>query len=303
MKKGLILMAAIGCLAVAAPAADVVGLLSTVSGTVQIVRAGQSAPVAARTADLIGAGDRIITGKNSDATFVFCPSSKAAKITADSDVEFQASAYAAKKGKLADERTLPACRLPTSLTLAYASQQQAGMPRYRGAQLVLISPSQTNIATLKPRFVWVAVDSAKHYDIKLMDREERVLWKQTVTTTEVDYPADAKPIVWGQKYWWRVTARDSEETLSEIGSFFQVLPSELADKVRSTEAALRKSIQSSPDDNAARFLLAFTYEENGMLHDAARVYAEIAARMGTNDWVHTRRAELANKLGWDKVDR
>src|SRR5437867_11158405 len=56
-----------------AHAAGPVGLLSMVSGTVQIVRAGEKTPAVARTADLIQPGDRVVTGRNSEASFLFCP--------------------------------------------------------------------------------------------------------------------------------------------------------------------------------------------------------------------------------------
>lgn len=303
MRKGLLLIAFVACLAAAAPAADVVGLVSTVSGTVQIIRPGVPAPYPARVADLIAAGDRLVTGRNSDASFIFCPASKAGKVAADSDVEFQAKTFVAKKGKLTEERPLPSCKLPTTLTLAYASQQQAGMPRLRGAPLALKSPAQTQVASVTPQFNWTAVDSAKHYDIKLMDREERILWKQRVTSTQVIYPADAKPMAWGQKYWWRVTASDGEETINEATSYFQVLPVDQADAVRSAEATLRKTIQENPADNGPRFLLAFLYEENGILHEAALVYDELAQRMGPQDWVRSRRDELQVKLGWNAIGR
>ena len=37
--------------------------------------------------------------------------------------------------------------------------------------------------------------------------------------------------------------------------------------------------------NGPRFLLAFLYEENGMVDEAARVYGELADRMQPQDWV------------------
>ncbi len=293
---------AILSLSAVAQAADTVGLLSMVSGSVQIIRAGQKTPVPARTADLIAAGDRVVTGRNSEAGFLFCPESRAGKIPADADVQFEAATIQLRKGKLSDERKVPTCRLPANLALATASQQQAGMMRLRGSNLLLRSPSHTNVATLQPRFRWAPVDNAKQYDVKLLDREERILWRQSVSSTEVQYPADAQPLAWGQKYWWRVTARDGEDTLTEAGSYFQVLPGEQAEQVRASESNLRRLLQDNPADNGPRFLLAFLYEENGMLDEAARIYGELADRMGRQDWVQNRLLELMNKLGWDKPD-
>lgn len=290
------------CLSVAARASTAVGLLSMVSGSVQIVRAGQKTAVPARTADLIGAGDRIVTGRNSEASFLFCPESRAAKIPANSEVQFEANTLQVRKGKLAEERKVPSCRLPANLVLASASQLQSGMMRMRGSNLVLRSPSHTNIATQHPRFRWGPVDNAKAYDVKVMDREERILWRQTLSSTEVQYPSDAHALAWGQKYWWRVTARDGEDVLTEAGTYFQLLASDQAERVRSTESNLRRMMEESPADNGPRFLLAFLYEDNGMLDEAARIYGELADRMGRQEWVQGRLNELMNKLGWDRLE-
>jgi len=283
-------------------AAEPVGLLSMVSGNVQIVRAGETAPVAARIADLLGAGDRVVTGTNSEATFLYCPQSRAAKMTARSEVQFDAGALAVHKGKLTEERRVPTCRLPASLALASASKLQSGMLRLRGSNLLMRSPSHTNIATLQPRFRWEPIENATGYELKLLDREENILWKQTISSTEVQYPADGMPLAWGQKYWWRVTARQGEETLTEAGSYFQVLSADQAAAVRSDEATLQRLRELNHDDNSALFLLAFLYEDNGMLDEAARLYGELAGRLGSQDWVQGRLNELMGKLGWDRLE-
>ena len=288
-------------LAVAAQGATPVGLLSMVSGNVTILRSGQKTPVPARTADLITAGDRILTGKNSEAAFLFCPQSRAAKIPAGAEVQFNARTLKVLKGNLNGERKVPSCRLPSNLVLASASRMQSGMMRLRGANLLLRSPSRTRIATRHPRFLWGAVDNAEAYEVKLMNREEKILWRQTVTTTDLQYPAEAQALKGGKKYWWRVTAREGEDTLVEAGSFFQVLPDERAEQVRDTESALRQLLQDNPSDNGPRFLLAFLYEEHGMLDEAARVYGQLADRMGPQAWVQGRLTQLLNKLGWDRV--
>ena len=287
-------------LCAAVQAAIPVGILFRVSGNVQIVRAGQKSPVPARTADLIAVGDRILTGKNPEAAFLFCPESRAAKVLANADVQFEATSVRVRKGKLGNESKVPSCRLPANLTLAGASQLQSVMIRLRGSNSLLRSPSRTNIATLQPQFRWVPVDNADTYDVKLMDREERILWRQRVSSTEVQYPADVQALAWGEKYWWRVTARKREEPLTEAGSYFRVLLREEAERVRTTESNLRRALQENPADNGSRFLLAFLYEENGMLDEAAWVYSELTDQRDPQEWVRARLTELMNKLGWDQ---
>jgi len=290
------------CVAPILKAAEPVGLLSMVTGEVQIVRAGESAPVAARTADLIGAGDRVLTGTGAEATFLFCPESRAAKMTAQSEVQFDAAAIAVKKGRLAEERKVPTCRLPASLVLAAASKMKSGNLRLRGSGMVLRSPANTLVTTLTPGFRWDAVENAAGYEIKLQDREERILWNAKVSGTEVSYPATASALAWGQKYRWRVTAQSGAEALDEAGSSFQVMPSDQAEKVRAAAAELEKQRTANPTDNGPLFLLAFLYEDSGMLDEAVRVYDDLARRMGPQDWVQSRMNDLMGKLGWDRLE-
>ena len=288
--------------AAAAQAQTPVGLLSLVSGDAQVVRAGQQNPTPARTADLLAAGDRVITGAGGEVTFLFCPQSKTAKLGPGAEIEFAAGAYTVKKGAVSGERQVPSCRLPSTLTLASASKVQSGMLRLRGASIQLRTPSRTNTATLRPEFQWEPVDRAQKYEVRVLDREERVLWRGEVTGTSVEYPADATALQWGQRYRWRVTARDASETLDEATTFFQVLPADQAQDVRLAEDSLRAMVEQSPNDNWPRFLLAFLYEERGMLDQAAQVYHDLDRRMGTQPWVEGRLAELMNKLGWTDVD-
>jgi hypothetical protein len=281
----------------AAHAQAPVGLLSFVSGDAQIVRSGQQNPTPARTADLIAAGDRVITGTG-EVTFLFCPQSKTAKLGSGAEIEFAATAYTVKKGTVSGEKQVPSCRLPATLTLASASNVQSGMLRLRGASLLLRSPSRTNTATLQPQFEWEPVERAQKYEVRVLDREERVLWRSEVTGTSVEYPADATALQWGQRYRWRVTARDASETLDEATTFFSVLPAEQAQDVRMAEDSLRAMVEQNPEDNWPRFLLAFLYEERGMLDQAARLYYDLDQKTGTQPWVEGRLNELMNKLGW-----
>lgn len=300
MSRGIVWL--LCCVVPMLHAAEPVGVLSLVSGQVQLVRAGQSEAVAARTADLIGAGDRLITGAGSEAAFLFCPQSRSAKLTAQGEVRFEAASVVVVKGQLAQERPVPTCRLPASLVLTAASQLRAGNLRLRGSGLVLRSPANTQVPTLTPKFRWDPVEDAVRYEIRLQDREERILWRAEVSGTEVAYPAEATPLVWGQRYRWRVTARGNGEALDEAGSSFQVMPGEQAEKVRAAAAELEQQRAGNPTDNGPLFLLAFLYEDNGMLDEAVRVYHELAQRLGQQDWVQSRMNDLMGKLGWDRLE-
>lgn len=293
------LVIAILAFATAAHAQAPVGLLSLVSGDAQIVRSGQQAAAPARTADLLAPGDRIVTGTKGEVTFLFCPQSKTAKVGPNSEIEFAAGAYTVKKGAVSAEKQVPSCRLPSTLTLSSASKVQSGMLRLRG-DLVMRSPVNTSIATLRPRFWWEPMRRARSYELRVRDREEHILWRTDLSGTEAEYPAEATPLAWGQKFYWRLTARDDAgEQLESAEKPFQVLAADQAQEVHLAEDSLRAMVEQNPSDNWPRFLLAFLYEERGMFDEAAKVYYELDQR-GTQPWVEGRLTELMNKLGWDE---
>jgi len=296
----LVAVLALGSLVASAQAP--VGLLSSVKGTVQIVRAGKTTPDTARPADLIGAEDRLITGANGEAVFLYCPDPKSARLMGGGEAVFGASALQVKKGKLSDERKVGGCRLPTTLALSGASQQQVGLVRTRGGDVNLRSPTRSFIDNTRPKFRWLPVDGAKSYDFRVTDREEKTLFQTTVATTEVEYPADAAKLVPGQKYWWRVTARGADDTLAEAGTFFQTLNEKQAVEFRAAEADLKKQVAATPADNGPLILLAFLYEENGLLENAALTYDDLMHRLGSNDWLITQRNTALNRLGWNEQE-
>src|SRR5580658_1859632 len=97
----------VGSLPVACFAEDApVGLVSLVKGSVQIQRAGQKTPVAAKMADLVGTGDRLITGAGGEAVFIYCPDARSARLAAAGEVTFTANALQVTKGKLADDHRI-----------------------------------------------------------------------------------------------------------------------------------------------------------------------------------------------------
>jgi hypothetical protein len=282
-----------------------VGLLSSVRGTVQIVRAGQTAPVAAKMADLIGPGDRLITGPNSEAVFLYCPDPRSARLPAGGEVVFAATALQVRRGKLADERKTAGCRLPATLALAASSQQQVGLVKTRPLGLVTqrAPVGGTFIPENRPVFRWQPVEGAKSYDIRVTDREEQTLFKTTVTGTEITYPAEAPALAAGRKYWWRVVARDGEENLSEANNSFQTMSDTQAKEFKAAEADLKKQIAATPADSGPKILLAFLYEEYGMWDLAARAYDDLSRQIGENDWLKVRLYTAMGKLGWERVDR
>ncbi|GEM_PF-3205220 len=281
-----------------------VGLLSLVKGSVQIQHAGQKAAVPAKMADLVGPGDKLITGPGAEAAFIYCPDARSARLTAAGEITFTAKAMNVTKGKLADDHKIAGCRLPSTLALSSASQQTVGLVKTRDVgELRLVTPVEgVYVSAPRPKFSWVPVKDATRYEVRLQNREEEVVFKTTVTGTTFEYPADRPALEAGQKYWWRVVAVGKEGPMNQEGTFFQTLPAGQAKEFLATEADLKRQIVADPADTGPRILLAFLYEENGMYDSAARSYDELSKTVTDNNWIKLRLETMLGKLHWEKVE-
>ncbi len=286
----------------APPADDApVGLVTSVKGAVQILRAGQSKPVPAKMADLIGPNDHVITGAGAEATILSCGDSRSARLQPLGEIILTTLAMVVNKGKLLDDRKIAGCRLPSTLALSAASKQQAGLSRLRtGSVVKLRTPVEgVYVSEAHPKFSWEPVEGATKYEVRVQNREEEVLFKTTVTGTSFTYPSDGPPLEPGQKYWWRLIAFGSDGAPSMAGTFFQTLPAAQAKDFKLAEADLKKQVAANPKDTGPRILLAFLYEENGMYDSAWHSYDQLSNELKDNNWIKSRQDAMQQKLGWD----
>lgn len=84
------------------------------------------------------------------------------------------------------------------------ANQIGGASRGAGPKLVLYAPHKGRVLTLRPSFRWQG-DAAASYQFHLQDLTGSLSWDRAVTGTNLDYPADAPPLVAGQTYLWKVT--------------------------------------------------------------------------------------------------
>ena len=74
-----------------------------------------------------------------------------------------------------------------------------------------LSPSRETIETLNPTFSWIDMDKAEGYWLFLSDDEnmDNLIWNKKVESNSFTYPADAIPLISGNKYYWRIIMLDS----------------------------------------------------------------------------------------------
>ncbi len=106
------------------------GLVLSPAGS-QLLRANTGTPLAARSGDLLFAGDGLRTGAAA-ASFLFCPMKAIETLTPTGEVRLEATQPKLKSGKLS-QQTVNACALPQTLRVSIASQQHYGVTMTRGA--------------------------------------------------------------------------------------------------------------------------------------------------------------------------
>ncbi len=128
MRK-LVLLAACASIALAAIPEEPVGLILNPGGG-QLLRADAETPLAARSGDLLFAGDGLRTSSNT-ASFLFCPGKALETLSSSGEVRLDDKKPKVRSGSIS-EQPARSCALPKTLRVASASQQHYGVTMTRG---------------------------------------------------------------------------------------------------------------------------------------------------------------------------
>ena len=115
-----------------------VGLVLNAAGS-KLLRADTETPLAARSGDLLFAGDGLKTESGS-ASFLFCPAKEIDTLSASGEVRFDTKQPKVRAGKIS-EQPARACTLPQTLRVAVASQQHYGVSMTRGINKPEVPPT------------------------------------------------------------------------------------------------------------------------------------------------------------------
>ena len=91
-------------------------------GGAKLVRAGVETPLAAKSGDVLFAGDAMKT-ESARASFLYCPAKSSQALEPAGDVLFGPAQLKVRAGKLADTKPIASCFLPQVVRVAVASQQ------------------------------------------------------------------------------------------------------------------------------------------------------------------------------------
>jgi tetratricopeptide (TPR) repeat protein len=107
-----------------------VGLVLSTAGA-KLLRANTETPLAARTGDVLFAGDSL-RAESSPVNFLFCPAKSSESLAPNTEVILETAKLKVKAGKIADTKPVASCFLPQLVRVAVASQQHYGVSMTRG---------------------------------------------------------------------------------------------------------------------------------------------------------------------------
>ncbi len=234
-----------------ASAASAIGMLTQVRGQVFVQRG--TAKVEARLADLLYAGDVLITGAG-EAVIIYCPSSERMSIPGNATLELQADGVKVLKGA-APAKAPAKCLLPR-VALGKESLERVGAFRARGYPPI-VQYLGGPITASRPTFAWEPIERATAYRLTLKDAErEEALWETQTTLLTISYP-DSRPPLQAGSYVWEVRAEGGGEILAQGTASIDVKPNaDLSKAGAGPEAELTRALEF---ENAGYYAEAAAY--------------------------------------------
>jgi tetratricopeptide (TPR) repeat protein len=113
--------------------------LVLLAGGGKLLRAGTETAVAAKSGDILFAGDAV-RAEGAPSSFLYCPGKTSQALDAGGEVELDAKQLKVKAGKLADQKSVGTCLLPQVVRVAVASQQHYGVTMTRGGPAEMSPP-------------------------------------------------------------------------------------------------------------------------------------------------------------------
>jgi len=261
-----------------------IALLTEVSGSVELARAGSNTFNVADWGSPLFEGDRIRTAAGAEAVVLFSNNNLT---TVSAGNTFTVSGSSQGSGRSVSGSIISS---DADLTLHRAGQGEIevlGGLRNSGASsaLGLTYPVNTRVMTSRPTFTWTAGDDFDMYTISLRS-STGVIWEAETDETTLDLPADVPALEAGQTYYWEVTG---EAMLDEVSSglmSFEVMDAASQTALDEGIASLEEMYVGEELGSAYYYLLGTLYAQHGAIGEAIGAFEWIAEHHPASGSVH-----------------
>ena len=254
----LLFLVGLMTLPVQAQSGPPLGMVLGANGTVEIERDGVRD--GGRLADLLYAGDRVITGTG-DISFVFCPTESRISLAPNSSLELTETGITSLDGPEPTSMPVP-CVLP-QVSLGAESMERVGALRGRGYPAIELYLGG-QISQPYPSFNWGALEGVDSYHVSLTTEDGAFVWETDTSDNAAEYPESMPELENGQIYRWEVTGRSGDDILGQQAANLTVV-----DDASFEEAGF--------EDTLVR---AVALENAGYYSEAAAVYRQFRESEG-----------------------
>lgn len=276
----------------AEPVAFVISIQRGAADDARVQTATETRP--AETLHELHAGDQVLVGANARVVVLYHPGARTETVTTHTSplVIRPAAATGAPDGHRMGRAFSKLARLVEREAPTYRPMHGRQL-----APLVLVSPRNTRVFADDLAFQW---QGQGEHELRLRNGTQ-VLWKPTVQSSPVAYPATEKRLTAGVKYRWEL-----QRGSTKAEAAFEIVPADEAQAVRRALAEanafdaetqplartaiyvdhglLANAIQeleratASADDDALHRLLGGLYTDVGLTEHAARAFSRVKSR-------------------------
>ena len=254
----LLLVGGLMTLPVKAQGGPPLGMVLEASGTVEIERDGVRD--GGRLADLLYAGDRVITGTG-QISFVFCPTESRIILVENASLELTETGITSLDGPEPTSNPVP-CVLP-QVSLGAESMERVGALRGRGYPAIELYLGG-QISQIRPSFRWGALEGVDSYHVSLTTEDGAFVWETDTSDSSAVYPESMSALEDGQIYRWEVTARSGNDIVGQQAANLTVMGNASFEEAEFDEALVR----------------AVALENAGFYSEAAAVYRQFRESEG-----------------------
>lgn len=285
-------------------------MLTNIVGTVEWKGAEGTVWKRATLMALLGTGDVLRTGEASSATVVFFTDSHLERIPPKATVRVRAM----QLQPLGDmkrisvpslEKVPPAGRTAILVQKGgpvFKAISQTAAGRYGAVGIratgepILLSPLRPKTRSNRPLFAWAAVEGADTYEVRLEDRQGKVLFQRETADAQLAYPEELPPLVRNAGYRWQVQAKAGGKALARNSTEFHVLAAQSVATLSQQEAAIKRSVPSGRD-TTVHILLARLYMDYGLCAEAIQQLEEAVAINPSDPALHEELVPLYEYVG------
>jgi hypothetical protein len=278
------------------PVATVVEVVGKPTKLIETVRK----PI--RRLDMLRPGDVVTTGPAEGLTIVFGKDGHLEKLSAGVSLTVAESGGTQTSGEGKVERlasTLPEPSLGAFRDKIRSAKIGGGVFRDNSQPRPMVAPLDgTAVVTTKPSFRWPAAPNTSEYRLELLSGgltgRDNVLWTRTTKNTEMEFPADAKPLDRITRYRWRVSSVSANDGLESVVVKESILIVGSASLEKQSESLLKLARQSDPSQ---QLLAAVALESLGLLDELYPIYTRLAEHAGNDANLWIKAADFAARAG------